>query len=45
VLSANTTADRELTPWAAKGLLHQVLDDPAAYLMDYDHFMNDDEDD
>jgi hypothetical protein len=38
VISANTTADRDLTPWAAKGLLHQVLDDPENYLMDYDHF-------
>ena len=37
-LSANTTADRELTPWTAKGLLHQVLDDAETYLLDYDHF-------
>lgn len=42
-LSADVNADRDLVPWNAKGYLHHVLDDPENYLMDYDHFAEDDD--
>ena len=42
-ISADATASRDLTPWAAKGFLHHVLDNSDSYLHDYDHFDEDEE--
>lgn len=44
VVSADTTASRDLTPWAAKGLLHHCLSNQSFLLNDYDHFNEDEED-